>query len=103
MALCLQAAWADRDARQRVQDGEIKDMAFQMQQAQLFTALATTRIKQLNGELEPIREACNGAQAELARCGLPTRECTDAHKVNMASTPGFEWDCAARINVKLFS
>lgn len=63
-----QAAWADRDVRQRVQDGEIKDMAFQMQQAQLFTALATTRIKQLNGELEPIRDARDEAHATLARC-----------------------------------
>ena len=62
----MQAAWADRDARQRQQDAEMKDMAFQMQQAQLFTSLATTRIKELNNELEPVRGARDEAQAQVA-------------------------------------
>ncbi|KAG2490754.1 hypothetical protein HYH03_010908 [Edaphochlamys debaryana] len=62
----MQAAWADRDARQRQQDAEMKDMAFQMQQAQLFTSLATTRIKELNNELEPVRAARDEAQGTVA-------------------------------------
>ncbi len=45
-------------------------MAFQLQQAQLFTALATTRIKELNGELEPVKGARDEALGSVAQVGL---------------------------------
>lgn len=47
----MHAAWRERDARQKGLDGEMKDMAFQLQQAQLYATLATTRIQELSAEL----------------------------------------------------
>ncbi len=40
----MQEAWAERDARQRIQDAELKDLMQRMQQGQMFTVMATTRI-----------------------------------------------------------
>ncbi|GIL83371.1 hypothetical protein Vretifemale_12202, partial [Volvox reticuliferus] len=63
----MQNAWADRDARQRHQDAEMKDLAFQWQQSQLFSTLATSRIKELNNELEPIKAGRTEALAHVAQ------------------------------------
>ncbi|EFJ44044.1 hypothetical protein VOLCADRAFT_118871 [Volvox carteri f. nagariensis] len=63
----MQNAWADRDARQRHQDAEMKDLAFQWQQSQLFSTLATSRIKELNNELEPIKASRTEALAHVAQ------------------------------------
>lgn len=63
----MHAAWAERDARQRVQDAEVKDLMQRLQQGQMFTNLATNRIEELNAELDPIREAKEEAQGNVAK------------------------------------
>jgi hypothetical protein len=46
-----------------------------MQQAQLFTSLATSRINELNGELEPVKEARHAAENQLAEVIMPACVC----------------------------
>ncbi|KAG1655587.1 hypothetical protein FOA52_005886 [Chlamydomonas sp. UWO 241] len=63
----MHSAWAERDARQRVQDAEVKDLMQRMQQSQMFTSLATSRIEELNAELDPVKEARADAQEHVTK------------------------------------
>ncbi|MEW5297651.1 MAG: hypothetical protein WDW36_000847 [Sanguina aurantia] len=68
----MHAAWRERDARQKGLDGEAKDMAFQLQQAQLYATLATTRIQELSAELVGVGVGAtrSGAAGGACRMGV---------------------------------
>lgn len=53
----MHTAWMERDGRQRAMDLELKELMSRMQQANVFTTLANSRIAELSNELEPGRQA----------------------------------------------
>ncbi|MEW5315393.1 MAG: hypothetical protein WDW38_006826 [Sanguina aurantia] len=80
----MHSAWRERDARQKGLDGEMKDMAFQLQQAQLYATLATTRIQELSAELSPLKAAKEAATDSVARLeGVQLRQLERQRRVIM--------------------
>lgn len=63
----MHAAWAERDVKQRLQDLEMKELNHQVAQGRLYTQLATGRIGELAGEMEPLRAGKEQVEAEVAK------------------------------------
>ncbi|KAL6745192.1 hypothetical protein V8C86DRAFT_3035790 [Haematococcus lacustris] len=63
----MHTAWAERDAKQRRADAELRDLTQQVSQGRMYTSLATGRIQELSSELEPLREGRVAAAEEMAR------------------------------------
>ena len=63
----MHVAWMERDGRQRAMDSDLKELMSRMQQANVFTALANSRIAELNNELEPVKAAKAEAQEMVAK------------------------------------
>ena len=66
----MQVAWEERDTRQRLQDADLKDLMQRMQQGQMFTTLATSRIQvRCFGATSRIQVRCFGATSRIwLRC-----------------------------------